>query len=92
MEHEVFEGNVYFHISVVSDLVGLSTQAILRYERLGLIRCAPGISKGQEQERCYDAATLDRLRRIRVLTADLGVNLAGVEIVLELLDQIEEIR
>ena len=80
--------HVYYHITTVASLLNLSTRTILRYERLGLIQCEI-LVESQEQHRCY---TLDRLRRIKWLTADLGVNLAGVEVILQLLDRLEEIR
>ncbi len=92
MEERTSEGVVYYHITVVSQLLDLSAQTILRYERLGLIRCAPGVWGGPDQERCYDAKALARLKRIKWLTADLGVNLAGVEVILQLLDRMDRMQ
>jgi MerR family transcriptional regulator, heat shock protein HspR len=83
---------VYYHITVVSRLLNLSPRTIMRYERLGLIRRETAEFEGRSQQPCFAQDMVDRLRRIKWLTADMGVNLAGVELVLQLLDQLEEER
>ncbi len=80
---------VYYHITTVASLLNLSTRTILKYERLGLIQCESVVVEGRIRHRCYRPETVDRLRKIRWLMTDLGVNLAGVEVVLQLLDQLE---
>jgi MerR family transcriptional regulator/heat shock protein HspR len=89
----VQEGNsdqeVYYHITTVAGLLKLSTRTILKYERLGLIQCESMVVEGRVRYRYYGPETLDRLRKIKWLMTDLGVNLAGVEVILQLLDRLE---
>lgn len=73
-----------FVISVAARLIGVHEQTLRYYERAGLV--APARSKGHI--RLYSVQDLDRLRQIRRLTEDLGVNLAGVEVILRLTDRI----
>jgi MerR family transcriptional regulator/heat shock protein HspR len=75
-------------ISVVAKMVGLHAQALRQYERTGLLR--PSRSRGNI--RLYSLGEIERIRRIKTLTDDLGVNLAGVEVVLRLLDQMREME
>ncbi|MBM4411584.1 MAG: MerR family transcriptional regulator [Chloroflexi bacterium] len=77
-----------FAISVVSRMVGLHQQTIRTYERVGLVQ--PSRSDGNT--RLYSTADVERLRQVVRLVNDLGVNLAGVEVILGLLRQIEELR
>ena len=77
-----------FQISVVSRMVGLHQQTIRTYERVGLVR--PARSDGNT--RLYSTADVERLRQVVRLVNDLGVNLAGVEVILGMLRQIEELR
>jgi MerR family transcriptional regulator/heat shock protein HspR len=65
--------------------VGITITRLIRYERLGLV--APPVENRRPR---YGPGELARLRKIRRLTDDLGVNLAGVEIIMRLLDQITE--
>ena len=77
-----------YMISVAADLVGMHPQTLRIYESKGLIR--PKRTPGNT--RLYSEADLDRLRLIQQLTNELGLNLAGVEQVLELQDQVERMR
>ena len=75
-------------ISVAARMCGLHPQTLRLYERLGLIQpYRVGNSK-----RLYSEADLARLRRIQRLTQQMGVNLAGVEIILRLLERIEQMN
>ena len=65
--------------------VGITITRLIRYERLGLV--APPVENRRPR---YGPGELARLRKIRRLTEDLGVNLAGVEIILRLLDQMSD--
>ena len=65
--------------------VGITITRLVRYERLGLI--SPPIENRRPH---YGPGELARLRKIRRLTEDLGVNLAGVEIIMRLLDQMSD--
>lgn len=67
-------------ISVAAELAGMHPQTLRIYETRGLI--TPERSTGNT--RLYSAEDVERLRRIQELTSDLGLNLAGVERVLEL--------
>lgn len=69
-----------YGISVASHLVGLHPQTIRQYERQGLI--SPARSKGGTRH--YSDVDIERIRLIASLTRDMGVNLAGVEIILRL--------
>lgn len=73
-----------YMISVAADLVGMHPQTLRIYESKGLIR--PQRTAGNT--RLYSDADLDRLRLIQQLTSELGLNLAGVEHVLRLQDEL----
>jgi MerR family transcriptional regulator/heat shock protein HspR len=77
-----------FVISVAARMVGLHAQTLRYYERVGLI----WPSRSQGKQRLYSPAEVERLRRIKTLTDDLGVNLAGAEVALKLMDRIEELE
>ena len=70
----------YVLIGVVAERFGVHPQTLRLYEREGLIR--PARSAGNT--RLYDQETVERLEIILTLTRDLGVNLAGVEVILEM--------
>ncbi|MHB0858557.1 MAG: heat shock protein transcriptional repressor HspR [Anaerolineae bacterium] len=75
-------------ISVAAKLVSLHPQTLRYYDRIGLIR--PSRTAGRT--RLYSQADVDRLRKIARLTEDLGVNLAGVEVILNMARRIEELQ
>src|SRR2546430_11812643 len=77
-----------YMISVAADLVGMHPQTLRIYESRGLIR--PKRTKGNT--RLYSELDLERLRLIQQLTNELGLNLAGVEQVLQLQDEVEHMR
>jgi MerR family transcriptional regulator/heat shock protein HspR len=77
-----------YMISVAADLVGMHPQTLRIYENKGLIR--PKRTAGNT--RLYSEADLDRLRLIQRLTNELGLNLAGVEQVLRLQDEVMRMR
>jgi MerR family transcriptional regulator/heat shock protein HspR len=74
-----------FMISIASELSGMHQQTLRIYEQRGLVK--PKRSPGGT--RLYSLEDVERLRRIQQLTNELGMNLAGVEKVFELEDQIE---
>lgn len=78
---------VYF-ISVAARLVQCHPQTLRTYERLGLLHP----ERNRSNVRLYSDRDIERLHQIQRLTQELGVNLAGVEVVLKLLDQIEQCR
>lgn len=75
-------------ISVAAKLVDLHPQTLRNYERLGLVK--PRRSAGRV--RLYSPRDIERLRRISRLTDELGVNLAGVEIILHLTDRLRQMQ
>tara|TARA_Y100000780_G_C13642712_1_gene401213 strand:- start:1020 stop:1349 length:330 start_codon:yes stop_codon:yes gene_type:complete len=77
-----------FVISVAAKVLGLRTQTLRYYESLGLL--SPGRTEGNQ--RVYSNSDIDRVRRIRNLTDDLGLNLAGAEVVMKLLEKIEDLE
>ncbi len=74
-----------FVISVAARIVGVRTQTLRYYERIGLV--LPRRTSGNQ--RMYSRREVERVQRIRGLIDDLGVNLAGVEVVIKLLDRLE---
>jgi MerR family transcriptional regulator, heat shock protein HspR len=81
------EQGVYM-ISVAAELAGMHPQTLRIYESRGLI--AP--KRSPKNTRLYSQQDVDRLRRIQELTSELGMNLAGVERVFELEEEIERMR
>ena len=70
-------------ISVAAKMIGVQARALRYYERTGLV--APSRSRGNI--RLYSPADIERLRQIKTLTNDLGVNLAGVEVIMRLAER-----
>ena len=77
-----------FVISVAARMVGVHAQTLRYYERVNLIW--PSRTVGRQ--RLYSIADIDRLRRIKTLTEDMGVNLAGAEVALRLMMRIEQLE
>ncbi len=75
-------------ISVVAKALNIHPQTLRQYEREGLI--SP--SRTQGKMRLYSQKDIDRISTILRLTRDLGVNLAGVDIILQLKETIEELE
>jgi len=75
-------------ISVAARMCGMHPQTLRLYERLGLIQP----HRVGNSKRLYSEADIARLRRIQRLTQQMGVNLAGVEIILRLLERIEQMN
>ncbi len=75
-------------ISVVAKVLNIHPQTLRQYEREGLI--TPSRTEGKT--RLYSQKDIDRIKTILRLTRDLGVNLAGVDIILRLKEQIEEME
>ena len=74
-----------YMISVAAELVGMHPQTLRMYEQKGLVR--PQRTAGNT--RLYSEADLERLRLVQRLTTELGLNLAGVEAVLGLEEQLQ---
>ena len=78
----------YFVISKVAQMTNLHPQTLRYYERMGILK--PSRSLGNV--RLYSKQDVERVMQIKALTQDMGVNLAGVEIILRLTEQIEDIQ
>src|SRR6266576_6151063 len=77
-----------YMISVAAELAGMHPQTLRIYEMRGLI--TP--KRSPKNTRLYSQEDVDRLRRIQELTTEMGMNLAGVERVFELEEEIERMR
>jgi MerR family transcriptional regulator/heat shock protein HspR len=82
------EPRQYYHISSVAKMYDIHPQTLRLYEREGLI--APSRSEGNT--RLYSAEDLKRLELVLNLIRELGVNLAGVEVILNMRQKIEQIE
>lgn len=81
-------GRAGYMISAVSELYNLHPQTLRLYERVGLLK--PSRSEGNT--RLYTDADLERLEVILTLTRDMGVNLAGIEIILNMREKMSEMQ
>ncbi|MCX7790178.1 MAG: helix-turn-helix transcriptional regulator [Chloroflexaceae bacterium] len=77
-----------YTIKVAARLTGMHEQSLRMYERRGLVR--PARSKGNIRR--YSDADVEQIRFIKRLVDDLGVNLAGVEVILQMRRQVIELR
>ena len=74
-----------FFIGVVAEMTEVHPQTLRHYERIGLV--LPGRSRGNV--RMFSQEDIERVRLIQRLTGELGVNLAGVEVILNMRDRYE---
>ena len=81
-------GRVGYMISAVAELYKIHPQTLRLYERQGLLK--PSRSEGNT--RLYTEQDLERLEVILTLTRDMGVNLAGIEIVLNMREKMEQMQ
>jgi MerR family transcriptional regulator/heat shock protein HspR len=75
-----------YMISIAAELVGMHPQTLRIYENKGLV--SPKRTRGNT--RLYSEVDLERLRLIQRLTTELGLNLAGVEVVIRLEDELRK--
>ena len=75
-------------ISVAARIVGVQTYTLRYYEKIGIIE--PSRSRGNI--RLYSERDLAHLRRVKTLMDDLGVNLAGIEVILRLTQHVAELQ
>ena len=83
-----FDNDPCYVISVAVRMVGVHAQTLRYYERVGLVR--PSRSEGKR--RLYSPRDIEKLRRIKTLTDDMGVNLAGAEVVLRLMERMGQME
>src|SRR5690348_7167326 len=77
-----------YAISVAARLCDMHPQTLRLYERLGLVKP----NRTDNRNRLYSDLDIDRLKQIQRLTRELGVSLAGVEVIFNLLDQMDQMR
>ena len=77
-----------FVISVAARMIQVHSQTLRYYEREGLLE--PARSRGNI--RLYSQRDIEKLRRIKTLTEELGINLAGVQVVMRLMDRMAEME
>jgi MerR family transcriptional regulator/heat shock protein HspR len=77
-----------YTISVAAELVNVHQQTLRHYERLGLVEPL----RGKGEIRYYSPQDIERIQQIRRLVEELGVNLAGVEVILNMRDQMERMQ
>ena len=77
-----------FQISVVARMVGVHQQTLRTYERLGFV--IPARSNGNQ--RMYSQRDVEVLKRLRQYVDELGVNLAGAEVLIRLSRQVEQLQ
>ncbi len=75
-------------ISIAARMLGIKTHTLRYYERIGIIEP----SRSQGNVRLYSERDLTQLRRVKTLMDDLGVNLAGVEVILRLTQRLTELQ
>jgi MerR family transcriptional regulator, heat shock protein HspR len=75
-------------ISVAAKILGIQTHTLRYYERIGVVEP----SRSQGNIRLYSERDLEQLRRVKTLIEDLGVNLAGAEVILRMAQQIEQLQ
>ncbi len=77
-----------FTISVAAEIVNVHQQTLRHYERLGLVEPL----RGKGEIRYYSADDIEKVQQIRRLVEELGVNLAGVEVILHMREQMEKLH
>lgn len=87
MPHHNPQEPVYM-ISIAAQLTGLHPQTVRFYEKVGLVRP----SRINNKNRVYSESDIERLLQIRRFTQELGVNLAGVEVILDLLEKMDRMH
>jgi len=87
-ERMIPEEEPCYIISVAARMLGMHAQTLRYYERMGMI--APSRSGGRI--RLYSQADISRLRQIQRLINDLGVNLAGAEVILRLNERVRQME
>lgn len=87
-EKPLEEAAATFTVSVAASLAGMHAQTLRQYDRLGLVSPARAKGKGRR----YSNLDLERLRHIQRMTKEEGMNLAGVQRVLSLEDELDGLR
>jgi MerR family transcriptional regulator/heat shock protein HspR len=83
-----WESKPRYVISIAARIIGIEAHTLRYYERLGLVE--PERSSGNI--RLYSEEDIERLRYVKALMSDCGVNLAGVEVALRLMQRMKEMQ
>ena len=75
-------------ISIAARMVGVRTHTLRYYERIGIVE--PSRSRGNI--RLYSEGDIAQLKRVKTLMEDLGVNLAGVEVIMRMVQRMTELQ
>ena len=86
MEAEDYEPR--YVISIAAKIIGIHAQTLRYYERMGLV----GPSRSPGNIRLYSKRDIERLQQIKTLMNDLGVNLAGVEVIMRMAQRMAEME
>lgn len=78
----------YFTIRMVSEMTKIHPQTLRYYEKAGLLKP----ERGKGGVRLYKREDIEKVMKIKTLTQDMGVNLAGVEVIFKLTEQLEALR
>src|SRR5881409_2736416 len=87
-ERNRYEDEGCYVISVAARMVAMHAQSLRYYERVGLVRP----SRSQGRQRLYSQADVARLRHIQRLIQDLGVNLAGAEVIIRMYERLRQME
>jgi MerR family transcriptional regulator/heat shock protein HspR len=82
------ENEPRYVISVAAKILGIQTYTLRYYERIGVVE--PSRSRGNI--RLYSEKDLEQLRHVKTLIEDLGVNLAGAEVILRMAQKVTELQ
>jgi MerR family transcriptional regulator/heat shock protein HspR len=82
------ENEPRYVISIAARMVGVRTHTLRYYEKIGIIE--PSRSRGNI--RLYSESDIAQLRRVKTLMDDLGVNLAGVEVIIRMVQRMLELQ
>ncbi len=82
------QGEPRYVISIAAKILGIQTHTLRYYERIGVVE--PSRSRGNI--RLYSEKDLEQLRRVKTLIEDLGVNLAGAEVILRMAQHITALQ
>ncbi len=75
-------------ISIAARMVGVQSYTLRYYEKVGIVEP----SRSQGNIRLYSESDIAQLRRVKTLMDDMGVNLAGVEVILRMVQRMNEIQ
>ena len=78
----------YLFIREVASITQLHPQTLRNYEKWGLVKPR----RSEVNVRLYSLEDVEKIKKIKVFTQDLGINLAGVEVIFKLTEQIEELQ